>query len=70
MAADLSKYADLLGDKKAFANLATLMPDGSPQSVPVSCPFLRPSLQVPGASSSLTSNQRAARVSRTPAVTE
>jgi PPOX class probable F420-dependent enzyme len=35
MAADLSKYADLLNGKKAFANLATLMPDGSPQVTPV-----------------------------------
>ena len=35
MAADLSKYADLLTDKKAFAHLATLMPDGSPQVTPV-----------------------------------
>jgi PPOX class probable F420-dependent enzyme len=35
MPADLSKYADLLTDKKAFANLATLMPDGSPQVTPV-----------------------------------
>ena len=29
------KYADLLKDKKAFANLATLMADGSPQVTPV-----------------------------------
>ena len=29
------KYLDLLQDKKAFANLATLMPDGSPQVTPV-----------------------------------
>ena len=29
------KYMDLLKDKKAFANLATLMPDGSPQVTPV-----------------------------------
>jgi len=29
------KYVDLLKDKKAFANLATLMPDGSPQVTPV-----------------------------------
>jgi hypothetical protein len=34
-AADLSKYADLLNDKKAFAHLATLMPDGTPQVTPV-----------------------------------
>jgi PPOX class probable F420-dependent enzyme len=35
MATDLSKYADLLNDKKAFAHLATLMQDGSPQVTPV-----------------------------------
>jgi PPOX class probable F420-dependent enzyme len=35
MAADLSKYLDLLTEKKAFAHLATLMPDGTPQSTPV-----------------------------------
>ena len=35
MPADLSKYLDLLTEKKAFANLATLMPDGSPQVTPV-----------------------------------
>jgi PPOX class probable F420-dependent enzyme len=29
------KYLDLLQLKKAFANLATLMPDGSPQVTPV-----------------------------------
>ncbi len=29
------KYADLFKDKKAIANLATLMPDGSPQVTPV-----------------------------------
>jgi PPOX class probable F420-dependent enzyme len=29
------KYLDLLKDKKAFANLATIMPDGSPQVTPV-----------------------------------
>ena len=29
------KYADLLEQKKAFANLATVMPDGSPQVTPV-----------------------------------
>ena len=32
------KYLDLF-DKKAFANLATLMPDGSPQVTPVWCDF-------------------------------
>jgi len=29
------KYLDLLQQKKAFANLATIMPDGSPQVTPV-----------------------------------
>jgi PPOX class probable F420-dependent enzyme len=29
------KYIDLFKDKKAFANLATLMPDGRPQVTPV-----------------------------------
>jgi len=29
------KYSDLLHQKKAFATLATLMPDGSPQVTPV-----------------------------------
>ena len=32
------KYADLF-QKKAFANLATLMPDGTPQVTPVWCDF-------------------------------
>ena len=31
MAAIPDKYLDLLQQKKAFANLATTMPDGSPQ---------------------------------------
>ena len=35
MAAIPDKYLDLLQKKKAFANLATLMPDGSPQVTPV-----------------------------------
>ncbi len=30
-----AKYNDLLRDKKAFASLATLMPDGHPQVTPV-----------------------------------
>src|SRR5438094_961620 len=30
-----TKYRDLITEKKAFANLATLMPDGSPQVTPV-----------------------------------
>ncbi len=32
------KFLDLF-DKKAFANLATLMPDGTPQVTPVWCDF-------------------------------
>jgi PPOX class probable F420-dependent enzyme len=35
MATALNDYADLLTQKKAFAHLATLMPDGSPQVTPV-----------------------------------
>jgi PPOX class probable F420-dependent enzyme len=35
MAAIPDKYLDLLRDKKAFASLATVMPDGSPQVTPV-----------------------------------
>lgn len=35
MAVIPEKFLDLLGDKKAFANLATVMPDGSPQVTPV-----------------------------------
>ncbi len=35
MPAKLDDYRDLLNDKKAFAHLATLMPDGSPQVTPV-----------------------------------
>jgi PPOX class probable F420-dependent enzyme len=35
MATDPETYHDLFDDKKAFANLATLMPDGSPQVTPV-----------------------------------
>ncbi|HEY6336449.1 MAG TPA: PPOX class F420-dependent oxidoreductase [Alphaproteobacteria bacterium] len=35
MAAIPDKYLDLLRQKKAFANLATVMPDGSPQVTPV-----------------------------------
>jgi PPOX class probable F420-dependent enzyme len=31
----IEKYRDLLDGKKAFANLATLMPDGTPQVTPV-----------------------------------
>ena len=35
MAVIPEKYLDLLQQKTAFANLATLMPDGSPQVTPV-----------------------------------
>ena len=35
MAANLEKYLDLFRDKKAFAHVATVMPDGSPQVTPV-----------------------------------
>jgi PPOX class probable F420-dependent enzyme len=35
MAAIPEKYLDLLQQKKAFAHLATAMPDGSPQVTPV-----------------------------------
>ena len=35
MATDPDNYRDLFEQKKAFANLATLMPDGSPQVTPV-----------------------------------
>jgi PPOX class probable F420-dependent enzyme len=30
-----AKYVDLLQDKKSFAHLATIMPDGTPQVTPV-----------------------------------
>ena len=35
MTAIPDKFLDLVTNKKAFANLATLMPDGSPQVTPV-----------------------------------
>ena len=35
MAAIPDQYLDLLQQKKTFANLATVMPDGSPQVTPV-----------------------------------
>src|SRR5438105_4300739 len=35
MAAIPEKYLDLLTEKKAFADIATVMPDGSPQVTPV-----------------------------------
>jgi hypothetical protein len=34
-AAALDPWKDLIGEKKAFAHLATLMPDGTPQVSPV-----------------------------------
>lgn len=34
-AANLDNYLDLLQQKKAFAGLATIMPDGTPQVTPV-----------------------------------
>ena len=33
-------FLDLLQQKKAFANLATIMPDGSPQVTPVWCDYV------------------------------
>jgi PPOX class probable F420-dependent enzyme len=38
MAADLTTYRDLF-EKKAFAHLATIGPDGTPQVTPVWCDF-------------------------------
>ena len=35
MAISVEKYQDLLNQKKAFASLATQMPDGTPQVTPV-----------------------------------
>jgi PPOX class probable F420-dependent enzyme len=35
MPANLDNYLDLLQQKKAFASLATVMPDGTPQATPV-----------------------------------
>ena len=35
MTAIPDKFLDLVTQKKAFANLATVMPDGSPQVTPV-----------------------------------
>ena len=35
MAANLDNYLDLLQQKKAFAGLATIMPEGTPQVTPV-----------------------------------
>jgi PPOX class probable F420-dependent enzyme len=40
------KYLDLLTTKKAFAHLATLMPDGSPQVTPVWCDYIDGQLRI------------------------
>jgi PPOX class probable F420-dependent enzyme len=40
MAAMIDTWRDLLESKKAFAHLATLMPDGTPQVTPVWIDFL------------------------------
>jgi PPOX class probable F420-dependent enzyme len=39
MPATLDTYLDLLEQKKAFANVATVMPDGTPQVTPVWCDY-------------------------------
>ncbi len=46
MAAALEDWKDLLGDKKAFAHIATLMPDGSPQVTPVWFDYDRGTIRV------------------------
>jgi PPOX class probable F420-dependent enzyme len=46
MAAIPDKYLDLLQQKKAFANLATTMPDGSPQVTPVWFDFKNGTIRV------------------------
>ena len=46
MAAIPDKYLDLLQQKKAFANLATLMRDGSPQVTPVWFDFKNGTIRV------------------------
>ena len=46
MAVIPDKYLDLLGDKKAFAHLATIMPDGSPQVTPVWFDYVGGTLRV------------------------
>ncbi|HLI12863.1 MAG TPA: PPOX class F420-dependent oxidoreductase [Alphaproteobacteria bacterium] len=46
MAAIPDKYLDLLQQKKAFANLATVMPDGSPQVTPVWFDYTRGLIRV------------------------
>ena len=40
------QYLDLLNDKKAFAHLATVMPDGSPQVTPVWCDYAGGAIRV------------------------
>src|SRR5262252_5030822 len=46
MAAIPDKYLDLVQQKKAFANLATTMPDGSPQVTPVWFDFKNGAIRV------------------------
>jgi PPOX class probable F420-dependent enzyme len=46
MPATLNDWKDLLGDKKAFAHIATLMPDGSPQVTPVWFDYDRGTIRV------------------------
>jgi PPOX class probable F420-dependent enzyme len=46
MPATLDDWKDLLGDKKAFAHIATLMPDGSPQVTPVWFDYDRGTIRV------------------------
>ena len=46
MAAIPDKYLDLVQQKKAFANLATTMPDGSPQVTPVWFDFKNGTIRV------------------------
>jgi PPOX class probable F420-dependent enzyme len=46
MVAIPAEYLDLLQQKKAFANLATVMPDGSPQVTPVWFDYVGGSVRV------------------------
>jgi PPOX class probable F420-dependent enzyme len=46
MPVTLDQYADLLNSKKAFAHLATLMPDGTPQVTPVWFDFVDGAIRV------------------------
>ncbi|HEX4283508.1 MAG TPA: PPOX class F420-dependent oxidoreductase [Terracidiphilus sp.] len=59
------KYKDLLGDKKAFASLATLMPDGTPQVTPVWFDYDGKSLMV----NSARGRQKDLNIRRDPRVT-